>query len=362
MRAPTENRTPDARVTVRPLPAPAELLAHLPRSERIGAQVRAQRETVAAVLDGADDRLLVIVGPCSVHDHNDALRYGELLRDAANRLADDLVVVMRCYLEKPRTGPGWPGLLNDPGLDGSGDVPTGIRLARRILLDLATLGLPLACEWLNPLVPEYLADLVCWGAIGARTVESQTHRQLASLLDMPVGLKNRADGCVRSAVHAVRSAGEPHSFPGIGPDGRVAWLRTAGNRHPHVVLRGGSDGPNHGTEHVAGTLVALREAGLPARVVVDASHDNSGKDPRRQAAVASQLADRIAAGERGLRGVLLESFLLPGRQDVLPGRPLRAGQSITDACLGWPETERLLDGLAAAARGRAGRQVRLEAV
>jgi 3-deoxy-7-phosphoheptulonate synthase len=347
------NRLIDQRIDrVVPLTTPALLHHELPLDPDLADAVLDGRASVARVLDRVDDRLLVVVGPCSVHDPAAALEYAGRLRGLADRLADDLLVVMRVYFEKPRSTVGWKGLINDPGLDGSGDVNTGLRTARALLLDVLRLGLPVGCEFLDPITPQYIADTVAWGAIGARTVESQVHRQLSSGLSMPIGMKNRPDGSIATAVDAIRAAGVPHVFPGIDFSGTPAILHTRGNADCHLVLRGGRGEPNHDAASVAGALGQLRAAGLPERLVIDASHDNSGKDHRRQPLVAADIADQLAAGQRGIVGVMLESFLVPGRQDLDPTCELRYGQSITDACIGWPTTEEVLTGLAAAVRRR----------
>ncbi|MEE6257383.1 3-deoxy-7-phosphoheptulonate synthase [Plantactinospora sonchi] len=347
------SRVSDQRIDrIVPLTTPALLHHELPLDEKLAAAVLDGRRSVGRVLDREDDRLLVVVGPCSVHDPAAALEYAHLLRDAAARHADDLLVVMRVYFEKPRSTVGWKGLINDPGLDGSGDVNAGLRAARALLLDVLRLGLPVGCEFLDPITPQYIADTVAWGAIGARTVESQVHRQLSSGLSMPIGMKNRPDGSVGTAVDAIRAAGVPHVFPGIDVSGAPAILHTRGNADCHLVLRGGRGEPNYDAESVADSLALLRAAGLPERLVIDASHDNSGKDHRRQPVVAAEVGRQMADGQRGIVGVMLESFLVPGRQDLDPTCPLVYGQSITDACLGWPETEQVLADLATAVRAR----------
>jgi 3-deoxy-7-phosphoheptulonate synthase len=303
------------------------------------------------VLDRQDDRLLVVVGPCSVHDPQATIEYAHRLAAEARRLAADLLVTMRVYFEKPRTTTGWKGLISDPHLDGSGDVNLGLRTARGLLLEVLGLGLPVGCEFLDPVIPQYISDVVTWGAIGARTVESQTHRQLGAGLSMPVGFKNRTDGNVQVAVDAVRAAAVPHSFTGIDMSGVPAIVYTRGNQDCHVILRGGSEGPNYGPEGVAHTLSLLRQAGLPERLMIDCSHANSGKDAARQPTVASEVGGQIRAGNRSIVGVMLESFLVFGRQELGRG-PLAYGQSITDACLDWERTVDVLNGLAAAVRDR----------
>jgi 3-deoxy-7-phosphoheptulonate synthase len=335
-----------------PLIAPNELLAELPLGESRAATVRSSRDAVRRVLAGDDDRLLVVVGPCSVHDPDAAVDYAVRLAKTAAELADELCVVMRVYFEKPRTTVGWKGLINDPGLDGSHDVHRGLRTARRLLLDVLDLGLPVGCEFLDPNSPQYIADAVSWGAIGARTTESQVHRQLASGLSMPVGFKNGTNGSVKVAVEACRAAHGSHVFFGLDASGRASVVTTTGNPDVHVILRGGSDGPNYQPEHVAAALAAVRQAGMPATVMIDASHGNSRKDHGRQAEVARDIAAQIGDGQRGIAGVMIESFLVPGRQDLAGPGPLAYGQSITDSCLGWDVTADVLADLARAVRDR----------
>ncbi|MEU5566656.1 3-deoxy-7-phosphoheptulonate synthase [Micromonospora musae] len=353
MTTPETDRVSDQRIDrVVPLTTPALLHHELPLDDTLASAVLAGRRAVGRVLDRADDRLLVVVGPCSVHDPVAALEYARRLREAADRFADDLLIVMRVYFEKPRSTVGWKGLINDPRLDGSGDVNTGLRLARALLLDVLRVGLPVGCEFLDPITPQYIADAVGWGAIGARTVESQVHRQLASGLSMPIGMKNRPDGSIGTAVDAIRAAGVPHVFPGIDVSGTPAIMHTRGNADGHLVLRGGGGRPNYDAESVAGALDLLRAADLPERVVIDASHANSGKDHRNQPLVAADVAAQLAAGQRGIVGIMLESFLQPGRQDLDPTRELEYGKSITDACIGWDTTADVLDQLASAVRAR----------
>jgi len=331
---------------------PAQILDDLPlTSAREDAVIR-HREEVAAILDRDDDRLLVVVGPCSVHDTDAALEYAQRLSARATELEDDLCVAMRVYFEKPRTTTGWKGLINDPHLDGTRDVNRGLHMARRLLLEVLDLGLPIGCEFLDPITPQYISDVVAWGAIGARTTESQTHRQLASGLSMPVGFKNGTSGSVKLAVDAVRAAAAPHAFAGVDVSGTPAIFYTEGNPDCHVILRGGRGAPNYAPETVAETLEQLREAGLKERLLIDASHDNSGKDHERQAQVAAEIAEQIASPNPGIVGVMLESFLVAGNQDLESGEPLVYGQSITDACMDWETTVLALDRLAAAVRGR----------
>lgn len=333
-----------------PLLPPAELLAELPLVDELKSTVVGGREEVHEILSGGDDRLLVVVGPCSVHDIEATGDYAGRLAGEAARLRGELCVVMRVYFEKPRTTTGWKGLINDPALDGTGDVNSGLRLARRLLLDVLALGLPIGCEFLEAIIPQYISDAVCWGAIGARTTESQIHRQLGSGLSMPVGFKNRTDGNVQVAVDAVRAAAVPHAFAGIDLSGSAAILYTAGNPDCHVILRGGRGAPNYAGAPLHDALALLRAAGLPERVVIDVSHDNSAKQFDRQPAVADEVAAQVAGGDRAITGVMVESFLKAGRQDL--GAELAYGQSITDACIGWESTVALLDGLAVAVRAR----------
>jgi 3-deoxy-7-phosphoheptulonate synthase len=335
-----------------PLVSPALLKHELPLGAEAAEAVLEGRDAIVAVLNGTDERLIVVVGPCSVHDPVAALEYADLLAGAVTRFSDDLLVVMRVYFEKPRSTVGWKGLINDPGLDGSGDVNRGLRTARALLLDVLARRLPVGCEFLDPIMPQYIADTVAWGAIGARTVESQVHRQLASGLSMPVGMKNRPDGSIATAVDAIRAAAVPHVFTGITESGTPAILHTTGNADCHLILRGGAAGPNYDAASVASALDLLREAGLREQLVIDASHGNSGKNHERQPGVADDIAAQVAGGQRGIIGVMLESFLVPGRQDLDPGRTLVHGQSVTDACMGWQTTESVLERLAVAAGRR----------
>jgi 3-deoxy-7-phosphoheptulonate synthase len=346
-------RTWDTRITgYEPLLAPAALLEELPLSDEAARTVERTRTEVRAILDGSGDRLLVIAGPCSVHDPAAAIDYAGRLAALRHEHRDDLLVVMRVYFEKPRTVTGWKGLINDPGMDGGHDVHRGLRTARRLLLDIVGLGLPVGCEWLDPITPQYIADAVTWGAIGARTTESQVHRQLASGLSMPVGFKNGTDGDVQVAVDACRAAAAGHTFFGVTPVGAAAVVTTAGNTDTHVILRGGRSGPNYEASHVSKALDLIAAAGLPRRLMVDASHGNSGKDHRRQPLVAACLAEQVAAGEPGLTGVMLESFLAEGRQEPGPPGTLAYGQSVTDACMDFGTTAAVLRELAAAVRAR----------
>jgi 3-deoxy-7-phosphoheptulonate synthase len=347
------DRVSDRRIAqVVALDTPALLRERLPLLGEHAEVVMQGRADIAEILNGTDDRLLVVVGPCSVHDTDAALEYARRLAEPASELAEDLCVTMRVYFEKPRTTTGWKGLINDPGLDGSGDVNTGLRMARELLLEVLALGLPVGCEFLDPITPQYISDTVAWGAIGARTTESQIHRQLGSGLSMPVGFKNRTDGNVQVAVDAVRAAAATHVFAGVEVNGTPAILHTRGNPDGHVILRGGTGRPNHTTDSVAEALSKLRAAGLAERLVIDASHDNSGKDAARQPQVAADVGAQIAGGNSAIVGMMLESFLVFGRQDLGTGEPLTYGQSITDACMDWDMTAKVLDGLADSVRKR----------
>jgi 3-deoxy-7-phosphoheptulonate synthase len=346
-------RTRDLRIeSFRALIPPAILLEELPLGERGAATVSHGRQAIVRILQGQDDRLVVIVGPCSIHDPVAAREYAARLKATSDRLAGELCVVMRVYFEKPRTTVGWKGLINDPHLDGSFVINEGLRVARRLLLDLAEMGLPAGCEFLDPISPQFTSDLVTWGAIGARTTESQVHRELASGLSMPVGFKNGTDGGVQIAIDAVRSATHPHSFLGVTEQGLCAIVSTRGNSDCHMILRGGQSGPNYDGPSVQKTLAALRDAGLPARLMIDTSHGNSDKDHRRQPVVGRDIAGQLAQGEPGIFGVMMESFLAEGRQDLRDPAALVYGQSLTDACMSWEMTEPVLDELATAVRAR----------
>jgi 3-deoxy-7-phosphoheptulonate synthase len=339
-----------------PLAAPRHLVEELPLTEEHSQVVLAGRRSVHAILTGEDDRLLVVVGPCSVHDPEATVEYARRLAAKARALGDDLCVAMRVYFEKPRTTTGWKGLINDPHFDGSGDVNTGLRLARQVLLEVLTLGLPVGCEFLDPITPQYISDAVSWGAIGARTTESQIHRQLGSGLSMPVGFKNRTDGNVQIAADAVRAAAARHAFAGIDFDGTPAILYTRGNPDCHVILRGGSDAPNFDAKSVAGARALLSAAGLPQRLMIDVSHDNSGKRPELQPEIAADVGRQIAHGDASIVGVMIESFLVAGRQDPGAGHPLTYGQSITDGCLDWETTVEVLERLAKSVEARRARR------
>jgi len=334
------------------LVSPAEILEDLSLGPEREDAVLRHRAEVKSVLDREDDRLLVVVGPCSVHDPGAAIEYAQRLSARAEDLRDELCIAMRTYFEKPRTTTGWKGLINDPHLDGTRDVNVGLHTARSLLLEVTDLGLAIGCEFLDPITPQYISDVVAWGAIGARTTESQIHRQLASGLSMPVGFKNGTAGSVKLAVDAVRAAAGPHAFAGVDVSGTPAILYTQGNPDCHVILRGGKGAPNYDAGTVSKTLGQLHEAGLPERIVIDASHDNSGKDHERQPQVVSEIADQITAGNGAIAGVMMESFLVAGRQDLESDEDLIYGQSITDACMDWDTTVLALDRLAAAVKKR----------
>jgi 3-deoxy-7-phosphoheptulonate synthase len=346
-------RTDDLRIEdLRPLLPPAILMEEIPLDEAEAATIDKARKTSGEILEGKDDRLLVIVGPCSVHDPAAALEYAQRLVKTAAGFERDLFVVMRTYFEKPRTTVGWKGLINDPKLDGSFAINQGLRVARGFLRDVVALGLPTATEFLDPITPQFVADMVSWGAIGARTTESQVHRELASGLSMPVGFKNGTSGNIQIAVDAIRSAAEPHRFLSVTKQGLAAIVATKGNPLCHLILRGGETGPNYSEESIADAARGLQKAGLRPSMMVDCSHANSGKDPLKQPAVAAELARQIAGGSRAISGVMVESFLVEGRQDVKPGKPITYGQSITDGCLGWDRTESVLEVLAKAVEQR----------
>ena len=345
-------RVDDTRIAaVRALQSPALLLEELPASPAIEALVEATRQAIGQVLHGRDDRLVVVVGPCSIHDREQALHYAQLLKRQADALAAELVVVMRVYFEKPRTTVGWKGLINDPRLDGSFRINEGLRLAREILLAINALGLPAGTEFLDLLSPQYVSDLIAWGAIGARTTESQSHRQLASGLSCPVGFKNGTDGGVQVAADAIVSAAAPHSFMGMTKMGVAAIFETRGNADGHIILRGGKQ-PNYDAASVEAACAVLRKAGLREQVMIDCSHANSAKQHRRQIEVAVDIAAQLAAGERRITGVMVESHLHEGRQDLKPGVALQPGVSITDACIGWDDTVPVLQALAEGVRAR----------
>jgi 3-deoxy-7-phosphoheptulonate synthase len=345
--------TDDVRIEhLRPLVPPAILMEEIPMTERQTERVAAARSAVADIFEGRDDRLIVIVGPCSIHDPAAALDYAGPLATAATTYRSELLIVMRTYFEKPRTVVGWKGLINDPNLDGTFAINRGLRIARGFLRDVVELGVPTATEFLDPISPQFVADLVSWGSIGARTTESQVHRELASGLSMPVGFKNGTEGSVQVAIDAIRSARQAHHFLSVTKQSVAAIVATRGNPHCHLILRGGRSGPNYGEESVKAAADALRSAGLRPALMIDCSHANSGKKPERQPIVAAEIARQVRAGGRTIVGVMMESFLVEGRQDLVNGYPLRYGQSITDACLGWEGTVPVLADLAEAVRYR----------
>ncbi|WJW76738.1 3-deoxy-7-phosphoheptulonate synthase AroG [Thiohalobacter sp. IOR34] len=344
--------TDDLRILeIKEVTPPAQVHEEYPISDRAGRTVSETRRDIHRILQGEDDRLLVIIGPCSIHDPEAALEYARRLAELRQRLADDLLVVMRVYFEKPRTTVGWKGLINDPNLDGSFEINKGLRRARKLLLDLNEMGVPAATEFLDLISPQYVADLVSWGAIGARTTESQVHRELASGLSCPVGFKNATDGTLRVAVDAIGAASRPHHFLSLTKEGHSAIFSTAGNEDCHIILRGGRQ-PNYDAASVAQAAEELQAAGLAPRIMIDFSHANSLKQPQRQLEVGKDVAAQIAAGDRRIIGAMIESHLLPGRQDAKPGEPLTFGQSITDACIGWEDSVPLLEQLAEAVRQR----------
>jgi 3-deoxy-7-phosphoheptulonate synthase len=345
--------TDDVRIKgLRPLIPPAILLEELPLEAAQASFVRERRQAIGEIVLGRDRRLLVVVGPCSIHDPDAALEYAGKLEAVSRRLADDLLIVMRTYFEKPRTTVGWKGLINDPNLDGSFAINRGLRIARQFLLDVTKAGVATGTEFLDPISPQFVADVVAWGAIGARTSESQVHRELASGLSMPVGFKNGTGGAIGIAVDGIRASRFPHQFLSVTKQGLAAIVETAGNEHTHLILRGGGGKTNYDAQSIAGAAAALREAEVSEQLMVDCSHANSGKDPRRQPLVAADLARQIEEGNRTIMGVMLESFLVAGNQNVRPRAELTRGQSITDGCLAWDETVPVLELLARAVRHR----------
>ena len=345
--------TDDERIdNVVPLPPPEHLIRFFPiQGTPVEALVTETRRRVRDILHGRSDRLLVVIGPCSIHDPAAAIAYAEKLFQERRKHQEDLEILMRVYFEKPRTTVGWKGLINDPNLDGSFSINEGLRVGRRLLLELNEGGMPAGCEFLDMITPQYIADLVSWGAIGARTTESQVHRELASGLSCPVGFKNGTDGNVRIAMDALRAAQAPHHFLSVTKNGHSAIVSTAGNEDCHIILRGGKQ-PNYDAANVNAAAKSLAEAGIPARIMIDCSHDNSNKDPHKQVAVGRDVAAQVAAGDARIFGIMVESHLKAGRQDLIPGKALVYGQSITDACIGWEDSRTLIDTLADAARER----------
>ena len=321
---------------------PEELKRQLPATDEVKRGISQNREIVRSIIDGTDKRLLLVVGPCSIHNPREAIDYAERLKALSESVNDKLFIVMRAYFEKPRSTVGWKGLINDPHLDDSFKIAEGLAMARKLLLEISKLGLPLANEALDPITPQYLQELFSWTAIGARTSESQTHREMASGLSCPVGFKNGTDGSLDVALNALQSVKSPHRFLGISPDGKVSIVTTKGNAHAHVVLRGGTNGPNYYPENIAVCEEELESIGATQAIMVDCSHANSNKDHTKQGSVLEAVAEQISVGNKSIRGVMLESNLKPGNQKVGSSQELQYGVSITDACIGWEETERLL--------------------
>tara|TARA_B100000424_G_scaffold230279_1_gene192070 strand:+ start:1823 stop:2860 length:1038 start_codon:yes stop_codon:yes gene_type:complete len=321
---------------------PEELKRQLPATDEVKRGISQNREIVRSIIDGTDKRLLLVVGPCSIHNPREAIDYAERLKALSESVNDKLFIVMRAYFEKPRSTVGWKGLINDPHLDDSFKIAEGLAMARKLLLEISKLGLPLANEALDPITPQYLQELFSWTAIGARTSESQTHREMASGLSCPVGFKNGTDGSLDVALNALQSVKSPHRFLGISPDGKVSIVTTKGNAHAHVVLRGGTNGPNYYPENIAVCEEELESIGATQAIMVDCSHANSNKDHTKQGSVLEAVAEQISVGNKSIRGVMLESNLKPGNQKVDSSQELQYGVSITDACIGWEETERLL--------------------
>lgn len=348
------SNTDDLRIlATEELISPESLIAQLPVSDIAAETVSVARQAVHQVLQGEDDRLVVIVGPCSIHDPDAAREYAGRLKEKITALQDDLVIIMRVYFEKPRTTVGWKGLINDPDLNDTFQINKGLNLARSLLRDLNDMQVPCGTEYLDLISPQYIADLISWGAIGARTTESQTHRELASGLSCPVGFKNGTDGSIQLAIDAIKSASNPHHFLSVTKGGHSAIFKTGGNEDCHVILRGGKQ-PNYDMFSVEDTAALLTKSGLPARLMIDASHANSRKIPARQVDVALDIANQISRGNGDIFGIMLESHLLEGRQDVEPGKPLQYGQSITDPCINWDSTAEVLDALAESVRRRRG--------
>jgi 3-deoxy-7-phosphoheptulonate synthase len=347
-----QNTTDDLRIReFAELIPPARLIEEFPRTAAIIATVANSRDAIHRILQATDDRLIVVIGPCSIHDPDAARDYAARLLDQRVRFAGELEIVMRVYFEKPRTTVGWKGLINDPMLDGSFRINDGLRIARNLLSDINTIGLPAGCEFLDTITPQYTADLVSWGAIGARTTESQVHRELASGLSCPIGFKNGTNGDVRIALDAVAAAAQPHHFPAVTKDGRAAIASTTGNEDCHIVLRGGQV-PNYDAENVKTASAESVRRGVPPRIMIDASHANSGKNPLNQPMVVNSISEQIAAGDRRIVGAMIESHLIAGRQDLVPGQKLVYGQSITDGCIDFETSIAALESLARAVRTR----------
>ncbi|CDZ31844.1 3-deoxy-7-phosphoheptulonate synthase [Neorhizobium galegae bv. officinalis] len=349
---PNANTVDDRRIVeITPLTIPADIIAEIPRNEAVTGTVTRTRDIVHRILHGEDDRLIVVIGPCSIHDPIAARDYAARLEEQRRRFSGDLEIVMRVYFEKPRTTVGWKGLMNDPHLDGSYRIEEGLRIARQLLLDINATGLPAGCEFLDTITPQYIADLVSWGAIGARTTESQVHRQLASGLSCPIGFKNGTDGGVAVALDAILAASQTHHFPAVTKDGRAAIATTTGNEDCHVILRGGKQ-PNYAAADVEAVSTDAAKRSLEPRILIDASHANSGKDPMNQPLVVKNVATQIAAGNMAIKGMMIESNIVGGRQDLVPGKPLVYGQSITDGCIDWKTSVLVLEELACSVRDR----------
>jgi 3-deoxy-7-phosphoheptulonate synthase len=335
----------------KPLVSPDQLKMQFPETEQAAHIVADSRRHIENILIGRDSRRMVITGPCSLHDEEATLDYARRLHMVQKEVAGQILIVMRAYFEKPRTTLGWKGMLYDPHLDGSYDIERGFKTSRKLLLEIAHIGLPTATEFLDPIVPQYLADLVSWAAIGARTTESQIHRQMASGLSMPIGFKNATDGNLGVSMDAIKSAQSPHSFLGIDRNGQVIIAETKGNRFGHLVMRGGTDGPNFASEYVAFAEVLLRKAHIPTGMVIDCSHANSYKNHKRQREALFDIADQIRSGNRSISGIMLESFINEGKQSIGAAGVLKYGTSLTDSCIGWSETEELIRCLADAIKG-----------
>ncbi|WP_313121614.1 3-deoxy-7-phosphoheptulonate synthase AroG [Pantoea septica] len=338
---------------IKELLPPVALLEKFPATDNAARTVARARDAIHQILQGEDDRLLVVIGPCSIHDPQAAKEYASRLLKLRDELKGELEVVMRVYFEKPRTTVGWKGLINDPYMDGSFQLNDGLRLARQLLLEINDSGLPAAGEFLDMITPQYVADLMSWGAIGARTTESQVHRELASGLSCPVGFKNGTDGTIKVAIDAINAAGSPHCFLSVTKYGHSAIVETSGNADCHIILRGGKE-PNYSAQHVSAVKTGLEKAGLPPQVMIDFSHANSSKQYQKQLEVADDVSAQISGGERGIIGVMIESHLVEGNQSLESGEPLVYGKSITDACIGWPDTDKGLRQLAAAVKQRRG--------
>jgi 3-deoxy-7-phosphoheptulonate synthase len=346
------HQTDDLRIKeIKELSPPTHLMREFPTSDKAAETVYASRQALHRILHGMDDRLMVVVGPCSIHDTKAALEYTQKLLAVKNRLRNDLEIVMRVYFEKPRTTVGWKGLINDPKLDGSFEINTGLRVARELLLNINELGMPAATEYLDTISPQYIADLIAWGAIGARTTESQVHRELASGLSCPVGFKNGTDGNIKIAVDAIKASSQPHYFLSVTKGGHSAIVSTSGNEDCHVILRGGKQ-PNFDAQNVETASAEIAKAGLAARLMIDCSHGNSSKKHENQIPVAANIGSQVADGDTRIVGVMIESHLRAGRQDLIPNQPLEYGVSITDACIGWEDTVQVLEGLARSVQSR----------